>query len=211
MSRGAALLYMAAWATACAVAVSILVRRGRAAARARPEYWRFLLVPWKVVTFAVATAGITLVAPYTGDPTWDHTDALFMSVLAFATAPWTVGVLYRSSATGGTGAADGFAAACVGLFSASWSYDLYLFARDGEYPVTWLANLLASSVLYLCAGLFWSLDWRPDAGMVFAFTRPDWPRPPAAGVFRRIALPAALLMGLVSAMILYLLWRAWFP
>jgi hypothetical protein len=34
----------------------------------------------------------------------------------------------------------------------------YLWMRDGHYPVTWWANLLASSVLYLCAGLFWNLD-----------------------------------------------------
>jgi len=210
MARSAASFYMAGWATACLVAGLILISRGRASIVARPDYWGFLLAPWKVVTCGVATAGITLVAPYTGDPTWDHADALFMSVLAFTTAPWVVGTLY-GLAVGRSAWTDAYAATCVGLFSASWSYDIYLFARDGEYPVTWLANLLASSVLYLCAGIFWSLDWRPGTGMVFAFTQPDWPRPSAAGVFRRIALPAGLLMGLVSAMILYLLWRAWFP
>ena len=45
------------------------------------------------MTFVVATAGITLIAPYSGDPTWDYVDSVFMSVLAFATAPWVVGRL----------------------------------------------------------------------------------------------------------------------
>jgi hypothetical protein len=55
-------------------------------------------------------------------------------------------------------------ALCLWLFSASWSYDLYLLLRDGSYPVTWLANLFASSLLYLSAGLFWNLHWTARTG-----------------------------------------------
>ena len=70
-----------------------------------------------------ATTWITLIAPYTGDPTWDYFDALFMSVLAFTTAPWTVGTLYRVVQSQ-LPARQGFVAFGVGMFSASWSYDL---------------------------------------------------------------------------------------
>lgn len=63
------------------------------------------------------------------------------------------------------------------------------------------------SPCYLCAGLFWSLDWRPERGMVFAFTGSDWPRSPSGPVFRRVLLPALSFMGLVGATIMYLLWR----
>jgi hypothetical protein len=54
-------------------------------------YWRFVARPWNLATFAGAMAGLVLVAPYTGDLTWDYVDAVFMSVLTFASAPWLVG------------------------------------------------------------------------------------------------------------------------
>ncbi len=71
-----------------------------------------------VESLSVATTGITLIAPYTGDPTWDYVDALFMSVLAFTTAPWTVGALYRVVQRK-LPAQQGFVAFCVWMFSAS--------------------------------------------------------------------------------------------
>ena len=79
-------------------------------------YWHFLLVPWKVGSFAIAASAMVLIAPYTGDPTWDAVDASFMSVLAFTTAPWAVGTIYRwlfGRSTGGSA----YIAACVWLFS----------------------------------------------------------------------------------------------
>ncbi len=119
------------------------------------------------MTFVLAAAGITTIAPYTSDPTWDYVDAAFMSVLAFATA--------------------------------------YLLFRDGFYPVTWWANLVASSVLYLTAGLFWSLAWSPVAGGMFAFTQEGWPYAPVTTTvaFRRIVWPALWFMLVVGIMILF--------
>jgi hypothetical protein len=204
MSAELARAYLTGWGIMCLVALLLLARDLRVHAVATRAYWQALLTPWKVVTFLVAATGITVVAPYTGDPTWDHVDASFMSLLAFTSAPWTVGTMY-GVAMRGRPWRQGYVAACVWLFSASWSYDLYLLMRDGYYPVTWLANLAASSVLYLCAGLFWSLDWSPARGMTFAFTELGWPQPPAPGAFRRILVPAALFMALVAGMILYLL------
>lgn len=58
------------------------------------------------------------------------------------------------------------------MFSASWSYDLYMYFKLGEYPITWLANIAASSVLYICAGLMWSLDNVPKRGIIFGFMEP---------------------------------------
>jgi hypothetical protein len=200
-------LYFAAWVAASVVAGSLMLRHPSSYALFNRIYWRGLLAPWKLVTFFVATCGITLIAPYTGDPTWDYSDALFMSVLAFTTAPWAVGALYRV-AQRKLPEQQGFVAFCVWMFSASWSYDLYLLVRDGFYPVTWLANLFASSLLYLSAGLFWSLQWTAETGITFAFTDPDWPQHPTDSPFGKIFWAALLFMGLVSAMILPLLWRS---
>ncbi len=114
-----------------------------------------------------------MVAPYTGDPTWDYVDGFFMSVLCFSTAPWVVATLFLAVRRQ-VGWREVYVAICVWLFSASWSYDIYLVWRDGFYPNTWLANLFASSVIYLCAGLFWNLEWQANRGVIFSFMRPDW-------------------------------------
>ncbi len=73
--------------------------------------------------------------------------------------------------------------------------------------MTWWANLFASSVLYACGGLFWSLDWRPGKGLTFAFLEPEWPASPSTAAFRRVLWPALLFMVLVSLMILPFLWQ----
>jgi hypothetical protein len=61
------------------------------------------------------------------------------------------------------------------LLSASWLYDVYVWARDGIYPGTWASNLIASSVLYVCAGLLWSLEAHPQRGVTLAFLETPWP------------------------------------
>lgn len=169
------------------------------------DYPRFLWVPWKLATFSIAAIGLIIIAPYTGDPTGDHSDAAFMSVLTFLTAPWAVGVLVKTLRRQ-LPVHQALVAACVWFFSASWSYDGYLLIRDGAYPVTWLVNLLASSVLYVSGGLFWSLDWRSDRGVLFAFVEADWPQAPSGPVFNRILWLASTFMVLVALMLLPFLW-----
>jgi hypothetical protein len=203
VSDGPGLFYLAGWGAACIGALALfLAHRGRFTI-ASAAYWRFLLVPWKLVTSVLAAAGITLIAPYTSDPTWDYVDAAFMSVLAFATAPWVLGTLY-GAVRGRATPEQIYVAVCVWLFSVSWSYDLYLLCRDGFYPVTWWANLVASSVLYLAAGLFWSLEWSPSTGGMFAFTLEGWPHASVTTTvaFRRILWPALSFMLVVGIMIL---------
>lgn len=195
--------YVVVWGSACLVACLLLIARGHRFGLLAAAYWQSLVVPWKIATFVVAATGIIGIAPYTGDPTWDYIDASFMAVLAFTTAPWVVGSFY-GAARRRVGSAHLFVAVCVWLFSASWSYDLYLLYRDGYYPVTWWANLIASSVLYLAAGLFWSLGWAPARGWVFSFTDEAWPRtsPGSTAGFRHVLWPALCFMLLVTVMVL---------
>ena len=193
--------YLAIWSSLCLVALILAVRMRGELEITWPGYWQALLVPWKLVTFAISATGMVIIAPWTGDPTWDWFDAGFMAVLAFVGAPWAVGVLYRAL-RGWQGAVSVFVAACLWMFSASWSYDLYILLRDGEYPITWSSNIAASSVLYACAGLMWSLDWREGRGVIFSFMDRDWPRAPDAGGQRRILLFALPFMILVGTMIL---------
>lgn len=184
-------IYIAGWVFACVIALALYLREPGNFVVSSRQYWRFLAEPWKLTAFAAGGLLITLVAPYTGDPTWDHVDGAFMSILCFTTAPWVVGVLYRLM-RGKAGWAESYVAVCAWLFSASWSYDIYLVWRDGAYPATWLPNLFASSLIYLCAGLFWNLEWQPDRGVVFSFMRATWPTRQQVSSPWRLLLYAAL-------------------
>ncbi len=186
-------VYLAFWLFLCALALFMFVRDPGAYSISSAGYRRFLCVRWKLVTFAIAACGITIVAPYTGDPTWDYIDAAFMSALTFVTAPWSVGTLYRSIRQCRFTRAT-LLALCLWMFSASWSYDLYLLLRDGYYPDTWFSNIFASSVLYCSAGLLWNLEWRPGRGALFAFQEADWPNVAPHGAFARIGWIAAPFM-----------------
>ncbi len=200
--------YIASWAAACLVAIALVLRRPADFEIAGAAYRNYLLQPWKIATFVLAAAGITIIAPYTGDPTWDYFDALMMSVLTFATAPWAVGTLHRVVRHKAT-FMQGFVALCAMLFSASWCYDIYLVFRDGRYPDTWLANMAASSILYILAGMLWSLEWRSGRGVTFGFMEAGWPDPAHAGGFAKFAWFALPIMLLAAGLILPFLWGGW--
>lgn len=195
--------YVTAWASACLIALLVFLRGPANFHIARRAYWHFLTEPWKLATFVVAAALITLIAPYTGDPTWDYVDGLFMSVFCYATAPWAVAV-FHLAAQRRAGLREVYVALCAWLFSASWSYDIYLLWRDGEYPVTWLANLFASSLIYLCAGLFWNLEWVAGRGVIFSFMREGWPsRPATSAPLRLLAYALVLALPAIAALVIF--------
>lgn len=197
-------VYIAFWATACVLAIFLYMRRRLEFTITGSAYRNFLTEPWKLATFAIGTSLITLVAPYTGDPTWDYADGFFMSVLCFLTAPWVVGTLYRFARRLAS-LDEAYVAVCTWFFSASWSYDIYLVWRDGEYPMTWLANLFASSLIYLCAGLFWNLEHRPGRGVIFSFMESPWPcRPRHSSALKFIVYAAILALPAIAAVAMYL-------
>jgi len=196
--------YVGAWGAASAVALLMVLANPKAYSFTEPAYFRFIGVSWKLVTFAIAGIGITVVAPHTGDPTWDYYDAAFMAALTFLTAPWSVGTLYLVF-RGKAGLRQAYVAACLWMFAASWSYDFYILMRDGEYPNTWLPNIPASSVLYCSAGLLWNLDWQAGRGVTFSFQADNWPRVQPTAGFGRIFWIALPFMTIAAAAILYFL------
>jgi hypothetical protein len=198
-------LYLLCWGSACLIAVGLFIRRFKTWEITRRAYWRFLLQAWKIVTFTIAALGLILVAPYTNDITWDYVDAAFMSVSTFVTAPWAVGVLYKTL-RGRRSFGAAYVAACVWMFSASWSYDLYLLLRDGSYPATWAANIGASSILYFSAGLLWNLEYRSNKGVTFAFMNEPWPSGQEQTPFWRIVGYAFPFMLIASVAILSFVW-----
>ncbi|TAK20554.1 MAG: hypothetical protein EPO40_31335 [Myxococcaceae bacterium] len=201
MSTTAGALYTAAWALLCLVAVVVAWRSPREEGPFSMGYRRLLTTPWRLATGAVATVFLVGAAPYANDPTWDHAVGLFMSVFTYATAPWAVGAVLRSL-RGELPRRQLFVAACAWMFSASWSYDAYNFARSGVYPPSWAANIVASSVLYVSAGLCWSLVHRPGTGVTFGFLHPGWPSAPAGGDDRRVAAMALVFVFFVAALLL---------
>lgn len=199
------LYYMIFWGAACMAALLLSIKNRKDCILCRVEYWRFLRKPWRVATFLLATLAMTAVAPYTGDTTWDYSNALFMSILTYITAPWSIGTLYNA-AKGRLPLSQTYVAICAWMFTASWSYDLYLVVRDGHYPATWFPNIFASSVLYVLAGLLWSLDWVEGRGVVFAFMEPAWPYGHSSHGFGKVMPYALVFMTAVSGFMLYFFW-----
>lgn len=198
--------YITFWVTACLVAGILYFRERDAYAISRRAYWKSIAVPWKLVTFFLSATILTVIAPYTGDPTWDYPDSIVMSLLCYATAPWTVGVAYKVVMRQ-LPCRQAYVAGCTWMFSVSWIFDTYILIRDGHYTQLWWPNIFASSALYICAGLLWNLDWKPDRGTIFGFMEPDWPAVHSTGpVFHKIAWMALFFMLAVSLMILPFLW-----
>lgn len=190
--------YIATWATACVIALFLMGKNYKTIILFQKNYWDFLKIKWKLTTFITATSAFVILAPYTGDPTWDYYDAAFMSILTFITAPWSVGTLFRFIKRQEK-LKIAYIAICVWMFSASWSYDIYLVFRDGEYPNTWLPNIFASGVLYASAGLFWNLEYREGRGVIFGFMENDWPNINDSAGFNKILFYAIPFMILAAA------------
>ena len=190
--------YIATWATACVIAIILMVQNNKTIILFQKEYWDFLLIKWKLATFITALSAFVILAPYTGDPTWDYYDAAFMSILTFMTAPWSIGILFRFIKRQEK-LKIAYIAVCAWMFSASWSYDIYLVFKDGYYPITWFSNIFASSVLYFSAGLFWNLEYKENRGVIFGFMDEDWPVVDADIRFNKIFLYALPFMILGAA------------
>ena len=194
--------YMILWGILCVLAAGVCVAGRSSFSFFHRNYWLFLLRPWKIATFVIAASAMVIVAPYTGDPTWDTFDAGFMSILTIAGAPWAIGSVYRAGA-GKLPRKQIFVAFVLWMFTASWSYDLYILIRDGRYPLTWFPNIFASSFLYITAGLLWNLDWKEGRGVILSFREETWPQASRTKVFAGILWFALPLMALVAASIIY--------
>jgi len=197
-------LFIAVTTIACVISTILYIRDKEAFAFSHRNYWRFIFVPWKVVMFSIAGIGLTLIAPYTGDPTWDYFDAAVMSILCYLSAPWAVGAIYKS-ARRELPVKQGFVALCVWMFTVSLFYELYLLARDGTYNPLWIPNIFASSSLYAMAGLLANLHWTPERGTIFAFMEKDWPSPIPGPMFRKVMWFALILASLVGLLVLLFL------
>ena len=202
-------IYLASWSLACIIAIFLMFKLRHELDLFQKTYWNGLFQSWKLITFLIAAAGLTLIAPYSGDWSWDYVDAIFMSVFTYTSAPWVLGTLFlaikrkRNFATA-------YIAICLWMFSASWSYDLYILIRDGSYPMTWFANIFASSSLYLAAGFFWNLEYIKDRGVVFGFMEPNWPRISSERSFKKVALYAFLFMLIPTVIIVPFLYLQYY-
>jgi hypothetical protein len=177
-----------------------MFRERKALILLQKAYRLYLFSKWKLLTFAIAALSMIVMAPYTGDPTWDYVDAAFMSILTFLTAPWAVGTLYLALKRQAQ-PTHIYIAVCVWMFSVSWAYDVYILLKHGYYPPTWLPNIVLSSILYFAAGLMWNLQRKEGRGVVFGFMAPGWPDPASELGFRQIAWFALPIMILVVFMI----------
>jgi hypothetical protein len=199
--------YIVFWASFCLLAAAILIWDRKILLPEWRDYFRFLCVPWKLAIFVPALIFVSFAGRYTDDETWDFGTGSGMSILTFLTAPWAVG-LFCQVVSGKRPWRYLIAASALCLFSSSWFYDGYLLWRDGVYTQRWFGNLLASPVIYVCAGLLWNLEAAPACGYQLSFVRDDWPKPPATNSFRPlvwISIPLILIAAFVLVGLVH--WR----
>ena len=197
--------YIFSWIIACLYSVFLCIKYKSNYAFLYKGYWVFLFKPWKSTTFVIAALGLTVIAPYTGDYTWDYYDTSLMSILTFLTAPWAVGIFYKFREKKAS-LKQIFVAFCVWMLSASWSYDIYMYFRTGEYPPTWWSNIVLSSFLYISAGLMWNLDWEKEKRVFMSFKEDNWPKVSRGRVFPKIivaTLPFVLIVIILSGLVIY--------
>jgi hypothetical protein len=189
------------------MAAGILIYDRKVVAREWRDYVHFLCVPWKLVLFTPALVFVTFAGRFTDDETWDVVTGGGMSILAYVTAPWSVGCFYRLLARRRP-LRHLVVALALCLFSSSWFYDGYLLWRDGEYTQRWLGNLMLSPIIYASAGLLWNLETRPLGGYTLSFTRNDWPAPPVDRRFGPLALVCLPLIAIATfVLVAYVSWH----
>jgi len=165
-------IYTFSWIIAVIIALFFTFVFSKQFSFLQKRYFLFLLKPWKLVTFIIAAGFMTFIGPFSGDYSWDYVDGSIMSVLTYLTAPWVVGIFYRFKMRKAS-FIQIFVAFCLWMLSISWFYDLYICLRHNFYPPTSLPNIPLSSMLYLCAGLWWNLDWTPERGVYLSFKEED--------------------------------------
>ena len=75
--------YVAIWVTFCLVAAAILVWDRKRLVPEWREYWRFLIVPWKLWLFVPAFLFVTFAGRFTNDEPWDVVTGSGMAILTF--------------------------------------------------------------------------------------------------------------------------------
>jgi len=193
-------IYLPFWIICLAIAVVLAILRRDEIGYFDLDYWKYIAQPWKVVMFFIAGAGVTILAPHSGDPTWDYVDSIVMSVLTYTTAPWSVGIIYRwykkkASFT------QVYVAVCIAMLSASWFYDLYMYFVLGFYPPTWWSNIPLSLGMYVLAGFMWNLIKHPKDGIEFGFSYDDWFQQSSS--FKDVFVYVLLFSFLVAAELLF--------
>lgn len=199
-------IYTLLWILMCLGALLICIRNRESFVFFHKKYWLFLFKPWKLITITIACLFMTLIAPYSGDYTWDYIDGSVMSLLTCFTAPWSVGILYRFWKKRKISFKQVFVTLCFWMFSISWFYDIYMYLRDNVYPPTWYSNIPLSSICYICAGLLWSLDWKKEKGVFMSFDEDDWPNISKGRVFPKVfvaMLPYVLPVLLLVIAVIY--------
>lgn len=186
-------VYLVTWLAAVLASCGLVARGGGDRVwLTDARYLRFLVEPWKLVAFALSGTLITLVAPYSGDPTWDRVDGALISLTVYWASPWAIATLVREAR--GRRRGDVLFVATSALLLPCWVYDGYILLRDSFYPATWTSNLVLSGAICVVAGLFWNLGASDGERSNFTFLRKSWP--PTQRTPLRKVLPFAVVLAL---------------
>lgn len=117
-------------------------------------YFRELVRPWKLLTFAIAMSLLFYGALFYEIGDWDVGITVIMGGLTYLLSPWSVNLIltairYRPS----NWFFHIFIALVIALLVVDWVYFLYHTVIGN--PIYRAANFFASTPLYFMAGTFW--------------------------------------------------------
>lgn len=117
-------------------------------------YYRELLRPWKLSSFAIGMLWLIYGALCYGICDWDVGVSLLMGGLTYLFAPWSVAAIYHAVRFRPKRWPVQIAAALVpAMFTVDWGYWLY-HSAVGNTMLRW-ENFKVSMALYFICGLLW--------------------------------------------------------
>ena len=156
-------LYMLAYSLCLLTSIGLIIKNRVEYNLFTKDYWRFIFTPTKFTIYIIGTLGLIIPVPFLNYHSWDYPIAVFQPILAYLTAPWSIGVLYRMI-KGTIKFSEIFIAYCMMLFAGSWSVELYLIFRDGYYMPDWIINIPIGICCYLLVGFLWNIDFKNGKG-----------------------------------------------
>lgn len=167
--------YITSWVILTLIWIFLLIKNHKEIILFHKDYFSFLLVRWKIVTFLLATSLLSLISTFGFDPSWDIPETIIMWSLTYLTAPYVIWIIYRFFRFRNIKISELYISVIILIFTSSWFYDAYatIFLL-GFYPPMFLANLWLSPFFYVLAGMLWSLDYKDKKWIIFAYTETNW-------------------------------------
>ncbi len=169
------ILYILFWISLCITAFILLIKNRKQIILFKKDYLLFLLKPWKIILFLIATILLAYISTLWFDPSWDVIETIIICILTFYFAPYTAWIFYRFYKWINKSKKELFIAIILMFFSSCWFYDFYAWIfLLWHYSKMFFYNLWLSPFFYLAWWIMWNLDFSKEKWVIFTYTQKEW-------------------------------------